>query len=349
MADFDFHGADYGAETPSRLGEALRGFGAANWAGAAVSLTLAGGLAVWAVDLTMRDMSRVPVIAAMEGPMRVAPEDPGGMRAPFQGMALSELTSGGPAGDAPEEVVLAPAPVELEAPALAARRAAAEAGAETLDPVADALTGPTPPPPAIAAPEPADIASLAEPPLPEAAKLPAPEEVAGDEFAFMSDAVSAVLAEAMADVEPADRPETVAGPGLASSTRPAQRPHALRRTPTEAPIQQPGTQVASIGGTVVTSQRAAADADPDALAPGTRVVQLGAFDSRDVALGEWERLSGRFAPYMEGKQRLVQKARTGGRDFWRLRVVGFADAADARRFCSALLAKDAACIPVTIR
>jgi len=66
-------------------------------------------------------------------------------------------------------------------------------------------------------------------------------------------------------------------------------------------------------------------------------------------MGEWDRLSGKFSAYMGDKRRLVQKARSGGRDFWRLRVVGFEDGSDARRFCSALLAKDAACIPVTVR
>ncbi|MGB3408426.1 MAG: SPOR domain-containing protein, partial [Jannaschia sp.] len=117
MADMDYYGADYGIEAPSRLSEAVRGFGLMNWAGAATSLGLTAFVALWAVDLTFRDMSSVPVIAALEGPMRVEPENPGGLRAPFQGMALSDITSGGAAAPAPDEIVLAPAPVDLAASA----------------------------------------------------------------------------------------------------------------------------------------------------------------------------------------------------------------------------------------
>ncbi|PWJ18331.1 SPOR domain-containing protein [Jannaschia seohaensis] len=326
MADLDYYGADYGAEAPSRVSDALRNFGLANWAGAATSLALAGGMAVWAVDLTMRDMSRVPVIAAMEGPMRVAPADPGGMQAKFQGMALSDITSGGPAAPAPEEIVLAPAPVDLSAPPLAERRVAA--GLAPLDPVREALTASAAEPAAIATPTPADVATLAEPPAP----APVPE------------AVVAVIPEPEPEPEPEiEVAEVYTGPGIALSSRPEPRPKGLaRRVPTEAPLQQPTTQVASLGGGTL-------DVDPSTLEAGTRVVQLGAYDSRDAAMGEWDRLSTKFSAYMGDKRRLVQKARSGGRDFWRLRVVGFEDGADARRFCSALLAKDAACIPVTVR
>ena len=46
---------------------------------------------------------------------------------------------------------------------------------------------------------------------------------------------------------------------------------------------------------------------------------------------------------------MVQKATSGGRTFYRLRAMGFADIADARRFCAVLAAEKAECIPVTLR
>ena len=52
---------------------------------------------------------------------------------------------------------------------------------------------------------------------------------------------------------------------------------------------------------------------------------------------------------LEGKSRVVQKATSGGRGFYRLRAMGFNDIADARRFCSALVAENADCIPVVMR
>jgi hypothetical protein len=52
---------------------------------------------------------------------------------------------------------------------------------------------------------------------------------------------------------------------------------------------------------------------------------------------------------LNGKTRIIQKATSGGRVFYRLRAMGFEDIADARRFCSALVAQNADCIPVVTR
>jgi hypothetical protein len=82
---------------------------------------------------------------------------------------------------------------------------------------------------------------------------------------------------------------------------------------------------------------------------GSRLAQLGAFESAEVARTEWDRLSTRLGDLLDGKRRVVQRAESGGRTFYRLRVVGFDDLADARRFCSALQAEQAECIPVVTR
>jgi hypothetical protein len=68
-----------------------------------------------------------------------------------------------------------------------------------------------------------------------------------------------------------------------------------------------------------------------------------------VARKEWTRLRGRFGEYLDGKDRVIQKAQSGGRTFYRLRAVGFDGLSDARRFCSALVAENAECIPVVTR
>ena len=49
------------------------------------------------------------------------------------------------------------------------------------------------------------------------------------------------------------------------------------------------------------------------------------------------------------KRRVIEKATSGGRTFYRLRAEGFADLPDARRFCAALVAEKADCIPVVTR
>jgi hypothetical protein len=76
------------------------------------------------------------------------------------------------------------------------------------------------------------------------------------------------------------------------------------------------------------------------------LVQLGAYGSEDVAKAEWANAIANFGDYMVGKERVVQQAETGGRTFWRLRALGFADLSDARRFCAVLVSDGANCIPV---
>ena len=49
-----------------------------NVAAAAISVALIGGVGVWGYKLLMRDVTGVPVVRAMEGEMRVSPENPGG-------------------------------------------------------------------------------------------------------------------------------------------------------------------------------------------------------------------------------------------------------------------------------
>ena len=93
----------------------------------------------------------------------------------------------------------------------------------------------------------------------------------------------------------------------------------------------------------------ARDVDPSKIPVGTRLAQLGAFASHEIAVQEWDKLADRFDEYLEDKDRVIEKATSGGRTFYRLRAMGFADLSDARRFCSALVAERAECIPVVTR
>lgn len=86
MADFTYDApADEQAPTGTRIATLT------NWAGAAVSLALIAGVGVWGYKLVMRDVTGIPVVQAMEGPMRIAPEDPGGTLADHQGLAVNDV------------------------------------------------------------------------------------------------------------------------------------------------------------------------------------------------------------------------------------------------------------------
>ncbi len=305
-------------------------------AGAAVSGALILGVIVWGYRLAVRDVSGVPVIRALEGPARMAPSDPGGDLAAHVGLAVNEVAGSGLAAPGPSRVVLAPPPTGLspdDAPMSELKplpQVDRPADAEDL-----AMEGPpVPVPDSALPPKPALAAPVADP----AAELPTdpepPAETALTETAPAETAVEPPPAETAAaePVIPADVP------GVVKSPRPLARPD----LDIEAEAAAQAVAAALAGPETV--ELKAAD-----LPSGTRVVQLGAFDSPEEARAEWGRISGRFEALMAGKKRIVQEAASGGRSFWRLRVSGFKGVEEARQFCAALVAEGANCIPTVIK
>ena len=84
-----------------------------NVAGAVLSIGLIGGLAWWGYDLTSRDVSGIPVVQALEGPMRIQPEDPGGTQTSHQGLSVNAVQAEGQAEPAADRLVLAPPPISI--------------------------------------------------------------------------------------------------------------------------------------------------------------------------------------------------------------------------------------------
>lgn len=209
-----------------------------------------------------------------------------------------------------------------------------------------------------AAEAPADRLVLAPPPLDLTDEDILPADRAPDNAAqdtSEDSGMEALIAELTASAKPLDqtpgaqpKPETIEETSQTAAETPAD-PDGLARS--LRPRVRPEQVVARLASTdpAVAPGASPVDVDPDTIAPGTRLVQLGAFDSADVARSEWTRLSGRFGDYLTGKKRVIQRAESGGRTFYRLRAMGFADLGDARRFCSVLVAENADCIPVVTR
>ena len=87
----------------------------ANIVGAVISLAVFGGIVTWGAQTVLRDSSGVPVVRALEGPARIAPEDPGGLLVVHQGLTVNEVAGSQVIGSANDPLQLAPRPINLQA------------------------------------------------------------------------------------------------------------------------------------------------------------------------------------------------------------------------------------------
>lgn len=338
-----------------------------HYLGALVSVMLMLSLVVWGYRLVVRDVSGVPVIRAVQGEARIAPDEPGGELTDRSGLAVNAIAAG--ADSSPTaEVAIAPAPTALDADdvpmgelgATARETAATEelpANPDEQDTIAVADAE------AAAAAERAraetdapivqdiDTALLSNAP---AAEAPVNEAVTDLDGAQAQDAaITQALTEA--GVAPA------AG-ALGRSTRPAARPRAIAAA-TAVEVPAPARAQATVADVppppAPPAREQPADAKPvetvqadepgpiasAAVSAGAPLVQIGAFDSDAIASSEWGRISGRHGSLFAGKAPVVQKHEAGGRTFWRLRVAGFDSRDDARKFCATLIETGTDCIP----
>ncbi len=302
---------------------------ALNWAGAILSVVLIAGLATWGWKLWVRDVSGVPVVRALEGPMRITPENPGGQATEYQGLSVNRIAEERIESSMADRVVLAPQPSVLneeEDLAMADLQASIEPDplpfVETTTPAGDQEQ------------QTVDV-------------IPAP--------AFPTDAENEAQVDAVSVAEENERSGTdlavALALGLADESEIAAQPAVLRVDAAPGvPVVTPRPQLRPENLQAVSFRPApdspSGEIDPATIPAGTRLVQLGAYGSADIARTEWTNATTRFGNYMVGKERVVQEAQTGGRTFWRLRAMGFEDLAEARRFCSVLVADGANCIPV---
>jgi len=297
---------------------------ATNLVGALMSLALVAGVGVWGYKLLVRDVNGIPIVRAAAGEMRVRPDIPGGQMADHQGLSVNSVAAIGTADAPADELRLAPQPTELEDEdqPMAQIEEAFLSDEEEL---------------------PAELVVNAEMEVDSIDVAGALETGSIDDLvAELTSGVIAmdqtgsesvpVLASASIDEVPA----VLSGAGLSVSLRPSLRPASAARP------QGAATPVAA-------SASSAAEVNAASVPAGTRLVQLGAFDTPEIARAQWDALNSRFAPFIQGKSRIVMEAKSGGRTFYRLRAQGFEDIGDARRFCSALVAESVDCIPVVSR
>ena len=329
MADFTHSPQGFGAahqhpEYATGASGAVTKF--TNLTGAVVSLALVIGVGVWGYKLLVRDVTGIPVVRAAQGDMRVRPESPGGQLAQNQGLSVNSVAAVGASDALTEELRLAPQPTDL---------AEEDQPMPQIDEAAVTSDSEVP-----------ATATVTE------ASMPQTQDIADALEAGSIDSIVAQLTNGvtpMDDLEGEDQPvlasvsaqdvpaAVLGGEGMRVSLRPTLRP------------RRAATSTATASAVVTPAAASGLDITPDSLPAGTRLVQLGAFDSPEIARAQWGKLNARFAPFMEGKKRIVMEAKSGGRTFYRLRAQGFEDIGDARRFCSALVAESVDCIPVVTR
>ncbi|MEM6306649.1 MAG: SPOR domain-containing protein [Pseudomonadota bacterium] len=84
-----------------------------NIIGACLSVAILVLLVGWGSKTLMRDASGVPMVSALEGPMRVAPTDPGVDEPTDLGLSVNAVASNSEPVDIPSDLRLAPPPVSL--------------------------------------------------------------------------------------------------------------------------------------------------------------------------------------------------------------------------------------------
>ncbi|MDA8585764.1 SPOR domain-containing protein [Rhodobacteraceae bacterium] len=337
MAAINFH--EYGDH--SRGGSVA---GALNWAGAFLSVLLIAGLATWGWKLWVRDVTGVPVVRALEGPMRVAPEEPGGLASNYQGLTVNRIAEERVEAAPSDQVTLAPQPTTMNEDE--------DLAMADLPPMVEAVTGEAitevPGGLVTAAPEIGEPLAITDQDLAATAEAEAfavieeergeglvsvlPDTASNDVILPEAGELSATdlavqLALGVDDAKPDPSEARLVTASVPFTTpRPVVRPANLRLVSALAPVN--------------------GEVEASSIPTGTRLVQLGAYADPDVARVEWENRVARFGDYMVGKERVVQEAETGGQPFYRLRAMGFTDLADARRFCAVLVADGTNCIPV---
>lgn len=323
---------DWGAAGRRQSGTVWGPQKTARLVGAALSAALVVGTLLWGYKLAMRQINGLPVIAAPEGPARVAPDNPGGELADHQGLAVNMIAALGEAEAAADLLVLAPRPMDLSAEDGTSDQLTVTLGAPLAAPA-------VPPGPNVGAVLPSTTLQAMRPsegqlsePLPEAAPDPI---LSPDLEPIEAGSIEAALLEA--GVAP---PASEIAPGeLVSANVPGVSASLI-------PLRKPAAMMAATK--VVESPVVTTEVDPASLVAGETLAQIGSYETEAEAKLEWDAAVVRFGALFDGKGRVIQAAESGGRSFFRLRVAGFPTRDDARRFCSALKS-GGQCVPVTVR
>ena len=281
------------------------------WTGAALSFFLLVGAIGWSYQLIVRDINQIPIVRAQLGPLRVAPDDPGGLTAANQGLSVTQLA----VNEKPflsNEIHLAPAAEILNAEHLALQ-VSEDVKSNTDDGTFE-----------IKEVNAENSINLREVSNEIEVDTSSKKEVVLSKVAFSQKKIEIENAVSLALSITDDPVDSL------TLLRPKIRPMISRLNNKTTGDQLVNNELIS------------------KLPIGSAVVQLGAFENKNLAKSEWQRFEKLLGSILFSKKMIVQKAESGGKIFYRLRASGFDDISDARQFCSAISDR-VACIPVVTR
>ena len=280
----------------------------ANIVGSIISLIVFLGIVGWGTQMILRDSSGVPVVRALDGPMRTTPGEPGGVLASHQGLTVNEVSSSQIKLPVKDTLQLAPRPIDLQAEDQPTSILMAASGFLEADPSL--------------------IVASQEPFIPDV-KLPKLDNNNAVHMVTRSNSertVPKLISNEKASLAGSNTVMAVVELGPTHSLRPRRRSFVSIKSQVSKYVAR----------------------SPQVISLGTPMAQLGTFSSKKIAMHAWINLSKKHGDYLVGKQHIILKAVVGGGTIYRLRVQGFADQGEARRLCSALNSQNAECYSVVM-
>jgi len=321
---------------------------------ATFALAAFAGIVWYAYDRGLQAGSEAtaPLIQADPQPIKVRPEQPGGLDVPNQDKLVYGALRPGQDGSEIIERLLPPPETPVEAPeprpeATPAPPAEQDRGGPAPAPAGGSGSGtatvpipprtpqpvtvqPATPQPAPAQPAPAESAT----PQPSATQTPTTRPAPTEE---------SPPPPAVSDVPPATAPLPIAPPPAAQP--PVQQPPAPRSSAQQTPAPPPPPPVAQ-PRPEPTAQPAPAP-QPAPQATGRFRVQLGAFRDEDAARREWDRLRGRYPDLLSDLTLRIQRVDLGAERgvFHRIQG-GMLSEQGAENTCAVLKARNQPCLLV---
>ena len=280
--------------------------------GAVISLNLILWAGYWTYNIISRDINGIPIVAAQPGPLRVAPDTPGGIEAENIELAVTKIASQELPPN-PKAVELAPSTEKLTPDDLTIFQAIRQK--KIIDRQA-ALNNQI-------------HLGVIEPNLSKEISLEPVNTVTNTANYSITENQSELVAAALALALKPSADNLIANAVAQNKFKQIK------------PRPRPGSLLEVSVSTTETVMRPALAS----VETGLAVVQFGTFATETVAFEEWDRLSKNLSVILDGRPKYVERIKRNGNEIYRLRLGGFVNIDDASRFCSAVISQEN-CVPV---